>query len=93
MNAIRNTSESDNDELTKSKEAIAQLRTMLEQSERTEKLQEMQLETLKKEIRDMERVSKRSEIDIEYLKNIMVKYFEVPDPAVRFSSNPSINLN
>ena len=42
----------------------------------------MQLETLKKEIRDMDRASKRSEIDVEYLKNIMVKYFEVPDPTV-----------
>ena len=73
------------DELTKTKELVTQLQSMLEQSERTEKLQQMQLETLKKEIRDMDRASKRSEIDVEYLKNIMVKYFEVPDPTVLIS--------
>jgi len=46
---------------------------------KTEKLQSLQLNTLKNEIRELERQEKRSSIDVEYLKNVMVKYIEIQD--------------
>jgi len=67
------------EELGKARVTIRNLSNVIEQTEKTEKLQSLQLETLKTEIRDLERQQKRSEIDVEYLKNVMVKYIEIQD--------------
>jgi len=58
---------------------ISHLEKLLSQSERTEKLHELQAETLKNEIREMERRTKRSDADSDYLKNAVVKYMESHD--------------
>ena len=72
-------------ELEKAKQTIGVLTQFVNDNEKMVKLQELQLDTLKEEIREMNRSQKRNELDVDYLKNIMVKYLTVPDPQVSYS--------
>jgi len=55
------------------------LTELLEQSETNEKLHELQAKLLKDEIRELQRATKRSTADMDYLKNIIVKYMETQE--------------
>lgn len=68
-------------------EAIGQvlhLSELVKEGERTEQLYELQTKTLKSEIRELQKAVKRNGIDMQYLKNIIVKYMETEEHEVRF---------
>lgn len=72
---------------------IAQLTLIIKQNESQEHLHELQAQTLKEEIKELQRSAKRNDIDLtyvvfddvscnflfRYLKNVILKYMETQD--------------
>ena len=54
---------------------IQELEAALEESERTHELRDRASQVLKQEVEDLKRASKRSDIDVDYLKAVLVKGF------------------
>ena len=54
---------------------IQELEAALEESERTHELRDRASQVLKQEVEDLKRASKRSDIDVDYLKAVLVKSF------------------
>lgn len=54
---------------------VQELEAALEESERTHELRDRASQVLKQEVEDLKRASKRSDIDVDYLKAVLVKSF------------------
>lgn len=54
---------------------ITQLESSLQESEKTHALRDKATEILKREVEDLKRANKRSDVDLEYLKAVLVKSF------------------
>jgi len=66
-------------ELLEAAKQIDDLQTQLKDGENTITLLRMQDETLKKEIRELERHKKREGANLEYLKNVTLKFMSTGD--------------
>eukprot|EP01103_Thecamoeba_quadrilineata_P007249 TRINITY_DN1706_c0_g1_i4.p1 TRINITY_DN1706_c0_g1~~TRINITY_DN1706_c0_g1_i4.p1 ORF type:complete len:573 (+),score=190.14 TRINITY_DN1706_c0_g1_i4:577-2295(+) len=67
------------DELSRARTRIQQLNELLQDSERMDSLHQMQENLLKNEIRELERAKVRSSLNLDYLKNIIVKFLETDE--------------
>eukprot|EP01119_Soliformovum_irregulare_P024174 TRINITY_DN8602_c0_g2_i1.p1 TRINITY_DN8602_c0_g2~~TRINITY_DN8602_c0_g2_i1.p1 ORF type:complete len:873 (+),score=224.29 TRINITY_DN8602_c0_g2_i1:206-2824(+) len=65
-------------DLKEAKQQIVNLQEMLQQAEKTEHLHELQTATLKEEIRELHRSTNRN-VDLDYLKNVILKYLTTDD--------------
>ena len=71
------------DDLAQARRSIAELQQQLAESENMSKLHLLQTQALKEDIRELERAQKREGANLEYLKNVVVKYMEGGDHDVR----------
>lgn len=67
------------DDLAQARRSITELQQQLAESENMSKLHLLQTQALKEDIRELERAQKREGANLEYLKNVVVKYMEGGD--------------
>lgn len=72
-------------ELMESRRRIQELQESLEDCEANSQLHLEQINRLKEEIRELERSVKRDNGNLEYLKNVVVKYMETNDHEVSYT--------
>ena len=71
------------EEFQKTKSKVGELSMLLHESESMNQLHLLQINALKEDIRELERSQKREGANLEYLKNIVVKYMMTGDHDVR----------
>lgn len=76
FNQMKNFKDKD---LLEYKRRVKELEELLRDSETNSQLHLEQIKTLKEEIRDLERSATRDNGNLEYLKNVVVKYIESGD--------------
>lgn len=74
------------EELQSSKKKADELAILLHETETLNQLHLLQINALKDDIRELERSKKREGANLEYLKNIIVKYMITSDHEVCFNN-------